>query len=1016
MTSIDIILTKIKQYSFRQTVIDVTVYLLYSLALSLLSLSLALLMLKSPLYVFIGLIPLFFFKPRALLARAKQLECHLGLEGELVNSVQLAQIPSSNKEKYSHDLIHAYIDNAAHAIMDVDIAGCLHYDRLKQAIFFFLITLVLAALPPTLFPARFWFAVQQDISYSIIPGNAAFSKGSETILTITFFGAYEPRAVDLLLLNNGSIQRERITVEQSVATKKLRLDTSLQYGFNFFGRTTEMYELVSLEPLYLEELSFHLDYPHYTGLTDEILSGRQLIVPAGSRVTVKGRTSQFLKTATLYAHDTLELAIDGKAFTGTFTIQESSTAILDLQGHSELQERITLYAIPDMPPLVDIFYPGFNIQIPHDMKVTVGIRCSDDYGIQKGIFTYSFQDTTRTPLHIRTGVTADTVFFTWDLSTLNLLPGDEVLYHAEIYDIVGNSSITRTYGIYFPTMEEIYADISEKETMIEQNLTELQTKHSDEMEEIAELQQQLMKERTLSWAEKEKLREIIKSEESIVEKIEDWQQELERTLEKLENGILLDQESLERLNEISKILQEIAPDELKNALQKVQDALENRPEDLQRALENVKQNQQELARALERTLEILKRFQQEEKLKELAELAQELAEKAAEIDSLTKTMQDLNLEQESAELDDNTEQLASEMAELASSQDLEKAITDALKELAQQVGTIPNMPTQQMKYETLENTAGELEKLYESLIEGRGAQLRRKMIELLDQLIQISQAEEDLLANGEHIDIDQQDRIIEATKTTADSLYAQQKKSMYITPRMGKNLARALTSMENARNPGAMQQNITEAMRLVNVVALEMLQNLEQATEGGGSATGFDKFLKELASISQGQMSLNQSMSGFFPIPVSGLSPQQQAQLSRLAGKQRALREALETLTSDYGASEHQALLDKLIDDMKDIEEALYQHKVDRQLIERQKQVLTRLLDAQKSIRKEDYGKERESKPGMDNLVSKDASPMPADLGKDELRALLQKALRETFPKEYELYIREYFKRLLEKQ
>ena len=99
---------------------------------------------------------------------------------------------------------------------------------------------------------------------------------------------------------------------------------------------------------------------------------------------------------------------------------------------------------------------------------------------------------------------------------------------------------------------------------------------------------------------------------------------------------------------------------------------------------------------------------------------------------------------------------------------------------------------------------------------------------------------------------------------------------------------------------------------------------------------------------------------------------------------------------------------------MKQAEEDLYQYKIDRELIERQKKIISRLLDAQKSIRKEDYEKKRKSKPGEEFLVRENPDALPAELGKDQLRELIQKALRESYPKEYELYIREYFRKLLE--
>jgi hypothetical protein len=233
---------------------------------------------------------------------------------------------------------------------------------------------------------------------------------------------------------------------------------------------------------------------------------------------------------------------------------------------------------------------------------------------------------------------------------------------------------------------------------------------------------------------------------------------------------------------------------------------------------------------------------------------------------------------------------------------------------------------------------------------------------------------------------------------------------------MAKNMAKALVNMEQTvrAEPRLHDQYLSESMRLINLEALEMLENMENVTPGEGSATGLDKFLQQMANISQGQTMLNQSMFNLFPIPQTGLTPQQQAQISELAAKQQALRRALEGLQQEYGGTVYQQSMDRIVEDMKETEEALYQYRLDRELIERQQKILTRLLDAQKSIRAEDYGKQRKSTPGSDPVTKEPPPPLAGDLGKDELRLMLQRALRNPLPEDYELYIREYFKHLIE--
>jgi hypothetical protein len=308
----------------------------------------------------------------------------------------------------------------------------------------------------------------------------------------------------------------------------------------------------------------------------------------------------------------------------------------------------------------------------------------------------------------------------------------------------------------------------------------------------------------------------------------------------------------------------------------------------------------------------------------------------------------------------------------------------------------------------MEQLAADLSQLYEELTRSRTAELRKNLLEIMNQLIDISKAQEHLVLSPDPENKEQQEQIINATEVVAESLYAQQTKSLYVTPSMGKNLAKALNHMEKGQAPF----HAREAMKYLNIVCYEMLRNMEKVSEGE-SSTGMGSFLKQLSQVTQGQMSLNQSMAGFMPLPMAGMTAGQKAQLQRLAAKQRALREALQGLRAESG-TQHGEILDHVIDEMEKAEEALYQYKIDRELIERQRHVLSKLLDTQRSIRKEDYGRQRTSKPGGDILVQQRPAPLASDLGRDQLRELLQKALRETYPEDYEYYIREYFKQLLE--
>jgi len=1018
MSDINDLLKKVKKYVRIQELITVSSYIIFTSSTVLIALSVALLLIKSPLYALIGVLPLLLYRPSSFFKKVKTIEKKLGLKGELVNCIQLSRIPKNNKERYSQEFIDAYIRETVKKAENLDFKKSLSYAPLRRASQFLLISVAFFLILPAFMPARFWYSLNHKIDYYTTPSTDQFIKGTQVELALHLNGVYQPGNVKLIINRGKTVIKEKLAVKNGRALKKLRLEAPLTYHFEFLDKKTDEVTLSTLEPLYIKFLSFSLKYPLYTGLNQEVKTGRQIIAPRGTRVHMQGSASQPLSAASLLLfEDTLELDYRDNEFSGDFTVDENGTAVLFLESSTELKEQIIIYAIPDLAPLVDIFYPGYNINLPNDMQLDIGIKCSDDYGLRDAVFHYTFKNENKKPLHLKRGALQDTLFFTWDLSGLGMLPGDEVSYFAVITDNAGNRTKSKTYRVYFPTMEEIYEEVSKKEDVIEEGLKDLRSEHTDKVEEIERIKQKLMKERELTWSEQERLKELIDDEKEILEKIDDWQTELKKTIEKLNQGIILDRESIERLYEISKILQEIAPEELKRALEELQTAVNKNPQDIQKALERLQKEQKELAKALERTLKILKRYRQEQKLKELAEKAAELALKAEELDSLSAEETPLDLSKEIENLDTEIKKLSEELRKLAASEELEQEISERLKELAEESETVARTSSMPSKKKGLRRLADKLDQLYATFTKGRMARLRKKLLDILTQLIEISKAEENLFKENKDIDIEEQSQIMTAARAAAESLYAQQLKSLYVTPRMGKTFARALSHMKKVVQNKDKRTNARKSMELINIVCLEMLRNLEKASEGGESSTGFDQFLQELSTISKGQMSLNQSLFNIFPIPGGeGLTPQQRAQLARLAGKQRALRQALESLKSSYGEVEQQALIDKIIEEMKETEEALYQYKLDRKLIERQKKILTRLLDAQKSIRKEDYSKKRKSKPGQDILGERNIEPLPDDLGKDRLRELIQQALQETYPREYELYIREYFKTLFEER
>ena len=86
---------------------------------------------------------------------------------------------------------------------------------------------------------------------------------------------------------------------------------------------------------------------------------------------------------------------------------------------------------------------------------------------------------------------------------------------------------------------------------------------------------------------------------------------------------------------------------------------------------------------------------------------------------------------------------------------------------------------------------------------------------------------------------------------------------------------------------------------------------------------------------------------------------------------------------------------------------------MDRKVIERQERILSRLLDAQKSIREKEYSKKRIAEREK-QIVGKSPPNLKQTIlnNEDYLRKELMDALDEGYSAEYKEYIKKYFEKL----
>jgi hypothetical protein len=196
-----------------------------------------------------------------------------------------------------------------------------------------------------------------------------------------------------------------------------------------------------------------------------------------------------------------------------------------------------------------------------------------------------------------------------------------------------------------------------------------------------------------------------------------------------------------------------------------------------------------------------------------------------------------------------------------------------------------------------------------------------------------------------------------------------------------------------------------------------MKGSMEAMMKGGGQQGGMMSLMQQLKQMSGQQMNLNNLTQMLQKMMQGGLSPQQQAEMQRLSQQQELIQKSLGQLNDEAKVSGQSkklpADLDNIMRRMQEVVTDLKGEKLDDELIQKQERILSKLLDAQKSINERDYEKERESRSG-ETVVRESPSELNLSTKNslDKIRDELNKAVKEGYSRDYEELIRKYFELL----
>lgn len=843
---------------------------------------------------------------------------------------------------------------------------------------------------------------------------------------------------------------------------------------------SEIYSIDVIDPPIIKNLDVTINSPKYSKIPQVNQKDNGNVAGlTGSAVEIKLSSTKNLKHAFLKFNDSskVDFKVDQNQAEGNFKIKKDNNYqifLIDTNGNKNLSPiTYSVKALNDAYPSIELISPAQSVNLSNDNRLPLYLKIADDYGFNKLLINYRLSeskyenpqsDFSSVEIPFNKNQIEAEINHVWNLSQLRLAAEDVLTFYLEIFDndyVSGpKSAKSQTLTIRVPSLNEILSRAEETQTNAEQDLKET-LKRADELKKNLEKIDQDLKQdkKEISWEEKQKIEKSLNEFQKIQEKVESTKKELSKMQQELQQNNLLSKETLEKYMELQKLMQEFSTEEMKEAMEQMQKMLQNLDrKQIQDAMENFKLNEEAFKKSIERTMNLLKRMQVEQKVDELLKRAENLTKNQDEINKETKK-NDLSDQQERdrlssrqnkisdelEKLDNEMEKLSEKMNELS---DMPKEEMEKLKEefkkqqnqkkseqASEKIQENKKGEAQQMQKQLSQNMKQlneNLNQMQQSMAQKNQIQTFKDMMKIVENLVALSKQQENLKDDVNNSDplstsfkekAEKQNNLERNLDKILQQMLKLSQKTFAVSPEMGKALGdakremnRSLQSIQN-RNGKAAAINQENSMKSLNEAAAMMKGAMEAMMNGGSGQGGMMSLMQQLHQMGQQQMNLNNLTQMLQQGQKGGLSPQQQAQLQRLAQQQELIKKSLEQLNKEAKmsgqASKIPADLQNVVKQMHEVISGMNTDKLDDKLVQKQERILSKLLDAQKSINERDFEKNRESKSG-ENIVRES----PADLNlsseknKNKIKDELIKAVQEGYSRDYEELIKKYYEAL----
>ncbi len=616
-------------------------------------------------------------------------------------------------------------------------------------------------------------------------------------------------------------------------------------------------------------------------------------------------------------------------------------------------------------------------------------------------------------------------FHQWNIDSL-VTNGKKLEYFVQVWDNdgVNGSKSSKSSILVLETgkQKDIEAKISQSNQKVENNFESNIDKVEQLKKQIESSKKKMQSQKKLNWQDKNELKNILEKQNDLQKSIEELSKEFDKLKKQQDKFDKQNPELDEKAEKLQELLDQMMDEETKEMFKELEKMLEKKDiktEEATSLLEKMEQKDFNLEKELERAKELFNKLKFEEKLDETIEKLDELAKKQEDLakenadkknsteeekkaaadkqEELNKEFDDLK--EDLKELDKLNEDSKSGMEDqMKENQDMSDQIDQQQDDAKEDLNSGDNKSGSQKQSDAsdkMKKMSQSMSKMKQQMGEAQQAEDLDNLRRILDNLIKVSYDQEDLMnkfktirnVNPQFVEHSaKQLKIKEDATIIEDSLLALASRNFEIKSfvtrelfNMNDYIDQSLESIRD-RKVGEITKNQQFAMTHINNLALMLSEVMDQMQQQQSQKMDGEQMCnnpkpggkkpKPGMKVGKKQQALSQQI---MQIKQSGKSGKELSEsLAKMAAEQEQLRKSLKELEKmqDKGKQGKDGKdgkgglgdIGKLEKLMEENEIDLLNKRLTQETINRQKEIITRLLEAEKAMRERDWDKEREAK------------------------------------------------------